>query len=948
MAISALAAAVSTGVTAFTGGAFILGTAFKHFLVTTAMGAALNALTPKPKVGRGGGYSLQGESGAALDHQIIYGETKVGGVRVYDASTGNENSFLHRIVAFAGHEINSYQQIYLNDEVVTLDGNGNVTSPTRYNGFVRIKSYLGTTGQLADPDLVAETAGLATDAGRWTTTHRLQGIAYIYVRFQYNQDAFPNGVPSVSAVIRGKKVFNPATNTTAWSDNPALCLRDYLTSDYGLSQPSSRIDDTLVNAAANICNQTVEGQKRYTCNGAFLTGAEPASIANDLLTSMGGLLWYGQGKWRMKASSWIAPTVSFNEDDLRSGISLSTRHSRRDNFNSVKGTFRGAESEWQPADYPEVSDPVFLAADNGLVNVLDFTLPFTTSSLTAQRIARIALNRNREQLTFSAAFGMRAFQVQVGDFVNITNERFGWSNKAFEVVDWTFGLTEGLDIQTQMTLREISEGVFTGVSGRVFENNNTTLPNPFLLPPVGLSILSGELRLVNEQVVGAVSVVATTNPALADRLEFQYKESNSSVFIPVGSTSDVNQSNTFEVIGISDGFFDFRVRVINYLGIRGEWTTTNNHYVTLFTAPPQNVTNFSANVVGNSLHLTWTPTSDLDLSHYKVRYATETSGASYQNARDLVVKVPRPANSLTIPAQTGTYFIKAIDKLGNPSPSAASIVVDTNLSALDGLNVIETLVQDPSFSGIKDGVVLLNDDEGNYLALDTSILFDSLDGDFDEGLGLFDGGSGGQLNTEGIYYFEDYLDLGEKYLSRVSTTMDIRYLDYANTFDSAFDLFDSREGDFDGDPSQFDTTTARTQVSHTNDDPSGSPTWTDWRDFVVGDISARAIRFRVILETSTDSATPAIRELSAAVDMPDRVEAASDITYTGATTITFPSAFKATPSLGIAATLANGDRYVISSKSKDGFTISTLTGNVTSVNPTTIDYVAKGYGKELT
>jgi hypothetical protein len=346
--------------------------------------------------------------------------------------------------------------------------------------------------------------------------------------------------------------------------------------------------------------------------------------------------------------------------------------------------------------------------------------------------------------------------------------------------------------------------------------------------------------------------------------------------------------------------------------------------------------------------LTWTPTSDLDLSHYKIRYATETSGASYQNARDLVSKVPRPANSITVPAQTGTYFIKAIDKLGNPSPSAASIVVDTNLSALDGLNVIENLVQDPSFSGVKDGVVLLNDDEGNYLALDTSTLFDSLDGDFDEGLGLFDGGSGGQLNAEGIYYFEDYLDLGEKYLSRVSTTMDIRYLDYANTFDSAPDLFDSREGDFDGDPSQFDTTTARTQVSHTNDDPSGSPIWTDWRDFVVGDISARAIRFRVILETSTDSATPAIRELSAAVDMPDRVEAASDITYTGTTNITFPSAFKATPALGIAATLANGDRYVISSKSKNGFTITTLTGGVTSVNPTTIDYVAKGYGKELT
>jgi hypothetical protein len=430
------------------------------------MGAALNALTPKPKApGAVGsqGYSLSGQSGSALDHQIVYGEARVGGVRVYDASTGGNNEFLHRILAFAGHEIDSYQEIYLNDEVVTLDGSGNVTSPSQYNGFIRIKTYLGTTTQTADPDLVSETSGL-TD-GQWTTDHRLQNIAYVYVRFQYNQDAFPNGVPALSVKIRGKKVFDPRTSTTAWSNNPALAIRDYLTSDYGLAQTSGRIDDTLVSTAADICDQTVESENRYTCNGAFITGEAPSDILTDLLSSMGGLLWYGQGKWRIKASAWTAPTVTFDENDLRSGISLSTRHSRRDNFNSVKGTFAGDETDWQPTDYPQVSDPAFLAADNNLANVLDFALPFTSSSLTAQRVARIALNRNREQLTFSAAFGMRAFQVQVGDFVNITNTRFGWTEKPFEIVEWNFGLTDGLDLQINMTLREISEGVFTGAPG---------------------------------------------------------------------------------------------------------------------------------------------------------------------------------------------------------------------------------------------------------------------------------------------------------------------------------------------------------------------------------------------------------------------------------------------------------------------------------------------------
>jgi len=666
MAVSAVMAAVSTGFTALSGGAllggFLLGagaagTLFTHFLVTTAMGAALNALTPKPKLGESGsgGYSIQGASGSALGHQVIYGETRVGGVRAYDVTASSSidpgevnNEFLHRILIFAGHEIDSYQQIYLNDEVVTLStsdikytlnvngstGTGGsqtfitsvytivapagfspeydvsdvlnasqfsallsgavsstivsgfettvdsavvtakestfaeVISPERYRNHVWIEAYEGTDTQLANPILITETAGLTS--GQWTSDHRLQGLAYLYVRFRYSADVFPNGVPSVSATIRGKKVYDPRTETVAWSDNPALCLRDFLTNDYGLDQPSTRIDDQLVINAANICDQVVESESRYSCNGAFVTGGDPSELATDLLSSMGGLLWYGQGKWRMKAAAWTAPSVSFDENDLRSGISLSTRHSRRDNFNSVKGTFRGPESDWQAADYPEVTDPAFLAADGGFKNVLDFPLPFTTSSLTAQRIARIALNRNREQLTFNASFGLRAFQVQVGDFVNITNTRFGWTDKAFEVVEWTFGLSEDMDIQVKMTLREISEEVFTGADGEFFEGNNTTLPSPF----TGLTITD----LFAEERV-ALAIDGTIRNRLfiswtgAESRFIDYYEVTVTPYndaVPQTSTQYTTRNNSIEVPAVEEGLtYIVTVRAYTTLGNAG-------------------------------------------------------------------------------------------------------------------------------------------------------------------------------------------------------------------------------------------------------------------------------------------------------------------------------------------------------------------------------------------
>lgn len=915
------------------------------FLATTAITSwAMNALVPKPDLGGIGGSrgTLVNSVDPAAPHEFVYGLYRKGGIRTYTESTGTDNKYLHMIISMAGHEIDEFVSFYVNDEIVTVDGNGFVTS-SPWNSKIRIKAHKADQTTV-DPDLLAESNQIDTNFVGY-------GIAYMYIRLEYDQDVFANGIPLFTALVKGRKVYDPRTTSTAYSANAALCIRDYLTADFGLND--TNIDDVSFAASANVCDEDVDlstsgTQPRYEANGVVSADMTPQEIVNRLITSCAGTLFWGQGNFQLKAGYYTSPVKTFTLDDLRSNISIDTRIASRDNFNRIVGTFADASADYVTSEYPAIESAAFTAEDNGVENTLDLQLPFTTSAAMAQRLAKLTLYRGREQITVSAEFGLSAFGVQAGDIVALTIDRYGWSAKPFEVTGWNFKYEDG-DLRIAMTLRETSSAAFDwSAEERDIIYNNTTLPDARYVPTVGLSVVGGELRLVNQQVVGAILVDVTLNPLRADQLEFQYRQTGATDWIPAGTTTSVLSSNRFEVVGVTDGSFDFRARAINGIGVRGDWHTITGNYITLFTAPPQNVSNFSANVVGNTVHLTWTPTTDLDLSHYKIRFANATSGASYQNAVDLVAKVSRPANSITVPAQTGTYFIKAVDKLGNVSPAPSSIVVTTNTADLDGLNVVETLAQDPAFTGAKTNVVLLNDEIGNYIALDTATLFDSATGDFDDQAGLFDGGGDSVvMASTGYYEFDDYIDLGQKYVSRVSTSMDIRYLEYADTFDAASGLFDSRDGDFDGDPTQFDTTTARTQVSYTDDDPAGSPTWSDWRDFIVGDISARAIRFRAALETSSDSATPAIRELTATVDMPDRVEADDDITYTGSTVVTFPSAFKATPAIGIAAALADGDRYVISGKSRTGFTITTYTGGSVSSNAMTFDYVAKGYGKEL-
>ena len=838
MVATAIAALVSTSFVA--GGAAIAGTAavymggsfFTHFLISTAMGAALNALSPKPTSGASGGYSLTGTSGSAVDHQIIYGKTKVGGVRIYDTTTGGEsNTYLHRILAYAGHEIESYEEIYLNDEVVTLDGSGNVTSPARYDGFVRIKKYYGTTTQAADADLVTETSG------EWSNLHTLSNIAYLYIRLKYKAEVFPNGIPVISTVVKGKKVFDPETSTTAWSDNPALCLRDYISSSYGLSIPTSRIADTLVITAKDICDQTVESEARYSCNGSFLTSATPKQVISNMLTSMGGLFWYSQGMWRMKAAAYVTPTVTLDEDDLRSGISLSTRHSRRDNFNTVKGTFRGAESDWQEADYPLVDDAAFITADNNLVNTVDFSLPFTSSSKTAQRIARVFLNRNREQLTVSATFGLKAFQVEVGDVVYLNNTRFGWSNKPFEVTTWDFGLSDGLDLQTSLTLREISPEVFTDVDGAVFENNNTTLPSPFHVPPVSFSNIEVELRANFESLFNVVKLtVSSSDPASVERVEVQVQKVGDTGWTAVG----VGDLGIYETSGLDDGDYNVRVRAYSFLGVKGDWFQPASIQVIGQASPPENVTNFSANLSGGNVNLQWTPVGDPDLSYYKIRHTTGESAPSWSNAVTYVEKVSRPASSVSVPAKSGTYMIRAYDKLGTNSEQLASIVVPAN--SLDTFTNNLSLTDSPTFTGTKTNTSVTS----SNLRITTTTSAPS------SGTYL----SSTYIDTGAARRVRAYIDLNVSRFNSGSGLFD----DLAGPFDSLTGLFDDLTGG-----GNFDDTDVVTYISITNDNPAGTPTWSAYQIFQAGDFYGRAFRFKVELKSNSIGVSPSISSLVAKI-----------------------------------------------------------------------------------
>ena len=821
--------------------------------------AAIRALTPieEPSLGQADRGYLVNEIQPTGPATVIYGETRVGGVIFYRETTSN-NKILHVLIALAGHEVNSIGTILANDEELTIDGSGNVTAPAKYVGKLKIYKHLGTDDQAADANLVAESS-------KWTSEHRARGIAYIYARMEYDADAFPNGVPVFTAIVQGKKLYDPtdsaqsATDSSTWtySNNPALCMRDYL--NYAGIADYDEFNDTLVAAAKNICDETVTiksgTQKRYTVDGTFTLQAKPNEVIKNITSSMAGMLWYSQGKWSMKAGSYTTPVFSgsnaLSADDFRAPIEVSTKSSRRDSYNKISGIYRGSETNFFDTSYPTIASATFLAEDNNLENEVEVNLPYTDTSAMAQRIAKIMLFRNREDVSFSGSFGLRALELTIGDFVEVNYPRFGWDNKVFEVLDWRFALTNDLQLMVNMSFGEISPSVyeFNLADEAVFLANNTSLLSPFNVPPVAIA-LTQEYRIINEHITNVlVANVSSTASERVDYVEVEFKKSTDANYSVLG-TGDLGRFEILDIdtplAGATDTIiYDVRARGINALGVKGDFKN-DQKTVEADTTGPSAPSTFSKQLSGGTLFFSWTASTDFDLSYYKLWHSSSTT-ATFNDAKAsppaIIEKIARPATSVAYPALSGTFFIEPYDKSGNEGTSASVVVLPSELPTL---GTSQTDTENPSFAGAKTNVAVATDPDPDELRLS----------------------SFATAPSTGTYEFTGYLDTGSTRTVRVSTNLSsTRHRTDANWdgIPNNWDTWPNNWDDWSDEDQPYGDFTVSIYVAATNDDPAGSPTWGDWQ-VAAGELTGRAFKFKAELRSESNNVSPSISVLEGIVE----------------------------------------------------------------------------------
>lgn len=626
--------------------------------------------------------------------QVIYGQARVGGVMTF-VHVSDDNQYLHLVVTLAGHECHAIDAVQFDDYALSLDGSGEETG--RYAGYVRVKKSLGDEGASQPfPDLVAESSG------KWTADHRQQGRTKLYLRLKASPDLFPTGVPNITAVLRGKKVYDPRSATTAYNANVALCVNDYLTSAaYGFAATyATEIDEDALTAAANACDETVTlsaggAEYRYVVGGAFLASASPKRTLELVLASMAGKAVNVGGKWYVYAGAYDTPTITLDESDLAGPIRVQSLISRRENANGVKGVFTDPASSWQPTDFPALASDTYMAEDGNERVWRDLDLSaFVTSGTQAQRLAKIDLLSVRQGLTVVLPCKLTAWAAVTGRTVAVDNTKFGWSGKAFDVQSSRFTVADDGTLGVELSLRETAAAVYdwsTSEEQAVDIAPNSNLPDPYTVSaPTNVVADSGTDQLLlgsDGTVVTRVHVEwdAATNGFVAagGKVLIQFKPSAASAWIDAPAIDgDLVEA---WLLGLEDGIaYDIRVRFQNVMGVRSEWTAIS-HAVVGKTAAPSDVALFTI----EGTRLTLTPVSDADVAGYRLKFqfgVNRSWGDANALHNGLVTEFPFDLQ--IVPSGPTTLMAKAVDTSGNESENPAVIL--WNFGDPIVANVVET------------------------------------------------------------------------------------------------------------------------------------------------------------------------------------------------------------------------------------------------------------------
>lgn len=449
--------------------------------------------------------------------------------------------------------------------------------------FARVRKYLGAAGQ----DL---SSVLSPNFPAITSADKFQGIALLLVDLEYSQDAYPNGVPNISAVMRGAKILDTRTSTTAWTQNNAMIGRDWALYAYGGGMSSAQFEATACETAANACDvdstfttgATPVTMDTYQAGIVIPLDANPAEAMDEIVESMAGRWGWAGGKLRMVAGAFRSSVATITEDwctDV-ADIEIVSAPPRSELVNGYRATIANRDNAYIAEPMPELAPSAYVTSD-GQKLLREVQFGGVTKREHALHIAGVLLRDARQGLSVKLPCNMRAWQLELFDVVAVTLPTFGWSAKTFEVLGWEYTLAGGVLLTLKETVASIYtvDAAFTGLENE----DNTDLPDPTVVEQItGFAVANDTATQQDGSSVARVratwTAVTDINVLQSGWVEVQYLRlglaSGDALYGKWLSTLVRGDQSAAYISDLKPGgVYLFMARAINTIGVRGKWSS---------------------------------------------------------------------------------------------------------------------------------------------------------------------------------------------------------------------------------------------------------------------------------------------------------------------------------------------------------------------------------------
>lgn len=440
-----------------------------------------------PKVGKNRAASSTSVQIGEVSREALVGRAATAGSLVdafnFGGKYGTDWEVL--VIALADHRCDALEGFYVNDKYVAFTGDGMVAG---YNNQLEVHWRPGTENQTVP-------AILTTYGPGWTANDNGAGVCHVTVAYKADaSDAknpvWPGGRPRFQWVLRGARCYqarkdssvggtgahrrdNPAT--WEWTDNPIDTRYNWARGFYacdrvndqsqllvGRGLSATEAPPQNVFARANLCDEIVGGEKRYTVGGVIASTEAYIEVEEDFAAACAGTIVQPEGCVEIDPGEARAVVATFTDDDIISGSRVKWNHgllstSNGEWVNSVVATYIEPAQKWAEHAAPVRRDPADIVADRQ-PREERIMLGFVTRGSQAGRIAEVRrrLGRllGRAEVTLPPRFAF----IEEGDWVAWQSmRRFGGATRTFRVEAWG----SGENWHHQLTLRQISASVYS-------------------------------------------------------------------------------------------------------------------------------------------------------------------------------------------------------------------------------------------------------------------------------------------------------------------------------------------------------------------------------------------------------------------------------------------------------------------------------------------------------